>query len=323
MAEGRTVYLISPGTRLLAVEQNAMNRGNMLVWMTVLICGATGCSQLTRQPQIDYRTVDADANHDTEAARRKNARALKILEHPHNGGLGHIGRAEKTLQEALAADVTYGPAHNNLGKVYFRQQKYYLAAWEFEYAMKLMPHRSEPMNNLGMVYEEVGKFDKAMEMYAIAYSIDPQNPEIIGNLARCSMRQGDSVDQVKPLLEDLVMLDYRPEWVNWAREQLVFSQVKEASDTDPLLLEPGAGRPSEEGPEVLPRPSELQEGMELDPYSQTRLGADFQPPSANLRRLPPTTGRPGGLSAQGLPWPDSDRPGSDSVMSPLVFPYSP
>jgi hypothetical protein len=33
-----------------------------------------------------------------------------------------------------------GPAHNNLGIVYYRQKKYYLAAWEFQYAAKLMAY---------------------------------------------------------------------------------------------------------------------------------------------------------------------------------------
>jgi hypothetical protein len=32
-----------------------------------------------------------------------------------------------------------GPAHNNLGIVYYRQKKYYLAAWEFQHAARLYP----------------------------------------------------------------------------------------------------------------------------------------------------------------------------------------
>jgi hypothetical protein len=41
-----------------------------------------------------------------------------------------------------------GPAHNNLGIVYYRRKKYYLAAWEFQYAARLMayhgPHGQDP-----------------------------------------------------------------------------------------------------------------------------------------------------------------------------------
>ena len=44
-------------------------------------------------------------------------------------------KAEKLLKQALTADIGYGPAHNNLGKVYYHRQNFYLAAWEFEYAI--------------------------------------------------------------------------------------------------------------------------------------------------------------------------------------------
>ena len=48
--------------------------------------------------------------------------------------------AEAALKAALTADVMFGPAHNNLGKVYFHKGELYLAAREFDYAMKLMPN---------------------------------------------------------------------------------------------------------------------------------------------------------------------------------------
>jgi len=203
--------------------------------MAAFFCVVSGCAVLTEKSEKDYRTLDVDENHDTKKARRKNALAMKILERNGEGHFGNPVFAENALQEALAADVTYGPAHNNLGKLYFQRQEFYLAAWEFEYAIKLMPDRVEPIYNLGMVYEEVGKFELAIEKYWIAYDLDPKNPEVIGNLARCSVRQGEPFEHIKPLLEDLIYFDTRPEWVNWAKEQLVFSQVKTSPDTSPPM----------------------------------------------------------------------------------------
>jgi tetratricopeptide (TPR) repeat protein len=128
------------------------------------------------------------------------------------------------LQKALVADVNYGPAHNNLGQLYFLQRKFYLAAWEFESATKLMPECPEPQNNLGLVFEEVGKFDEAINCYRTALSLQSNNPEIIGNLARTLVRQEQFDEETRGLLEGLVSMDTRPEWVAWAREQLALHE---------------------------------------------------------------------------------------------------
>ena len=153
-------------------------------------------------------------------------------------------------------------------RFFYLTERLYLAAWEFEYAIKLMPDRVEPINNLGMVYEEVGKLEKAIEMYSMAYTIDPQNPEVIGNLTRCSLRRGDSVEQVRPLLEDLVFLDSRPEWVDWAKEQLVFSQVKTSQNVNAPTPEPSSSvpseLPSENSPELLPEAAPVVTPAQVD-----------------------------------------------------------
>jgi len=129
--------------------------------------------------------------------------------------------AETALQQALAADIMFGPAHNNLGKVYYHQKKLYLAAWEFEYAAKLMPHQAEPKNNIGLIFETAGKWNDAVDNYTDAMAIEPDNPELIGNAARARIHRGDTGPQVSDLLNKLVMIDTRPEWVAWARKRLV------------------------------------------------------------------------------------------------------
>nr|MBC8218428.1 tetratricopeptide repeat protein [Planctomycetota bacterium] len=134
-------------------------------------------------------------------------------------------QAEQALQNALIADVTYGPAHNNLGKLYYKQGEFYLAAWEFEYASKLMPDRPEPHNNLGLVYEAVDRFDQAITYYSIANEMDRQNPVFIGNLARARLKQDEQHGEVRGLLSDLLLYDTRPTWVAWAREQLAVAKL--------------------------------------------------------------------------------------------------
>src|SRR5688500_1660762 len=82
------------------------------------------------------------AVRDTDRARQLNERAYKLLNE------GKHAEAEKVLHEALAADMTFGPARNNLGLVYYQIGRWYEAAWEFEYAVRLMPFQPAPRNNL-------------------------------------------------------------------------------------------------------------------------------------------------------------------------------
>ncbi len=183
----------------------------VLVFATALL---TGCNSRSRSARPDYETISDPINRNTELALRENARAMALYEE------GKLDEAEASLRSALKADVMFGPAHNNLGKVYFEQKKYYLAAWEFEYAAKLMPHRSEPRSNLGLVFEAVGRLDDAVVAYTQALEIGPENTKAIGNLARARVRRGDRDDEVHELLQAVVMKDDRPEWVAWARDQL-------------------------------------------------------------------------------------------------------
>ena len=118
-------------------------------WCIALAClpVGPGCHGSRRKAAGDeYRTLGKEPKRDSDLARDENARAIALLEERDWEG------AERALRAALAADVMHGPAHNNLGKVYYHQGKLYLAAWEFQYAAKLMPNQPEPKNNLGLVF---------------------------------------------------------------------------------------------------------------------------------------------------------------------------
>ena len=181
----------------------------------VALASLSGCaSRAPRQRPADYQTVDDEPRRQTDLARRENERGVDLLSR------GDWAGAERAFRAALEADVMSGPAHNNLGKAYFHQRKLYLAAWEFQYAAKLMPHQPEPLNNLGLVFEAAGKLDEAVESYGKARELEPDNPQFLGNLARARVRRGDRDEDLRGLLGDLALRDTRPEWQAWARRSL-------------------------------------------------------------------------------------------------------
>ncbi|QDU34569.1 Photosystem I assembly protein Ycf3 [Poriferisphaera corsica] len=184
-----------------------------IIILTALITVFVGCVGLHDTDVKTYQSpVKAKADQAQKAA-DLNSSAVNYIEQ------NNLNRAEQLLKEALTEDMTYAPAHNNLGLVYYRLHQYYTAAWEFEYAAKLMDNAAEPLNNLGMVYEAVGQYKKAHDYYKQAYQADSENVQVIANFARNHVRQGLRNDQLRDLLEEIVLRDDRNEWVAWAREQ--------------------------------------------------------------------------------------------------------
>jgi Tfp pilus assembly protein PilF len=164
---------------------------------------------------------------DTTLAREENAKAFELIQQ------GKYDEAQAALVLALAADPMYGPAHNNRGLVYFYTDRLYLAAWEFENAIKLMPYQSEPRNNLGLVFERAGKLSDATDAYAKARQMEPDNPQYIGNLARAKIRHGDRDQETRDLLEELTLKDDRPEWVEWAKLKLIKMRAIDSDTSRP------------------------------------------------------------------------------------------
>jgi Tfp pilus assembly protein PilF len=180
----------------------------------LMLAGLAGCASSSNKSKTPYETVGAEPRRDSDVAKQQNALAVGFLEK------GDYARAEDALKGALAADIMCGPAHNNLGKVYFHKRDYYHAAWEFQYASKLMPNAAEPANNLGLVFEAAGKLDDATDSYNKAVVLEPENVNALGNLARARSRRGDRDESMRSLLQKLVMRDTRPEWLKWEQETL-------------------------------------------------------------------------------------------------------
>jgi Tfp pilus assembly protein PilF len=173
-----------------------------------------GCQHTTPTSHHPYETISQDPRRNTDLAKQKNTLAIAQINQ------NKYPDAEKLLKEALDADVTYGPAHNNLGKVYFQEHQLYLAAWEFQYASKLMPDVPEPRNNLGLVLESVGKLDEAVGCYDEALKMGPDNAQFLGNDARARYRRGDRDGYLRSMLQDLLLRDTRSDWSAWAKEEL-------------------------------------------------------------------------------------------------------
>jgi Tfp pilus assembly protein PilF len=181
-----------------------------------------GCSSSNRATHTTPPGVP-----DTTLARQENDLAYELIQQ------GKYEEAQQALVRALAADPMYGPAHNNRGLVYFYTDRLYLAAWEFENAIKLMPYQSEPRNNLGLVFERAGKLSDATDSYAKARQMEPDNPQYIGNLARARIRRGDRDQETRDLLEELTLKDDRPEWVEWARLKLLKMRAMDSDTSRP------------------------------------------------------------------------------------------
>ena len=188
-----------------------------IAWILWIACIA-GCAHFRSDTPANYRTLAESPLRDTETAREKTMEATACLDR------GALEEAEAQLNEALIADVKYGPAHVALGTVYFRRGDFYLAAWEYEYAAREMPNRPEPHNNLGLIFESAGKLDEATDAFAYAMSLAPEEPEFLGNYLRARLKQGDRSHELRPMLEQLVMLERRPEWRMWAQQALVFER---------------------------------------------------------------------------------------------------
>src|SRR2546429_3738366 len=200
---------------------NRISRISLALFALVALL-STGCASSTKSaPDPMLKATPQD----TELARRENALAYELIRQ------GKYDEAQEHLVRALAADPLFGPAHNNRGLVYFHTGRLYLAAWEFENAIKLMPYQSEPRNNLGLVFESAGKLSDATEAYAKAREMEPDNPQYIGNLARARIRRGDRDSQIRKLLEELALKDDRPEWVEWAKLKLLKLRAADTSTT--------------------------------------------------------------------------------------------
>lgn len=129
-------------------------------------------------------------------------------------------QAEKLLRQALAADLYFGPAHNNLGVLYLKQGKLYEAAGEFEWARKLMPGHPDPRMNLALTLETAGRTDEALAEYNSALEVYPEHLPTIQALTRLQIRSGKGDERTHERLATIALQSSDPAWRDWAKQQL-------------------------------------------------------------------------------------------------------
>jgi tetratricopeptide (TPR) repeat protein len=131
-----------------------------------------------------------------------------------------LSGAERLLREALAADLFFGPAHNNLGVVFLKQGKRYEAANEFEWAKKLMPAHPDPRVNLAMTLEEAGRVEDAIASYTAALEVYPGYLPAVQGIARLTVRSGGHDERLGSWLDAIAEQSNDPAWRSWATLEL-------------------------------------------------------------------------------------------------------
>ncbi|HSU69072.1 MAG TPA: tetratricopeptide repeat protein [Tepidisphaeraceae bacterium] len=194
-----------------------MNRLRLVAAGGVLAVCAAGCHNPNRPAASAGNTPPAhgDVIQNPDRARANTEQAYHLIEKE------KYAQAEPILKQAIELDPMYGPAHNDLGLVYFHLGRMYEAAWEFENAGTLMPKQPAPRNNLGLVLEESGELKEAQAAFEKAVELAPDNPEYLGNLARARIRLGLEDAQTLHLLQELLLRDTRPDWLDWERANLL------------------------------------------------------------------------------------------------------
>ena len=251
-----------------------------------------GCALVETGDVRNYETVTAGPKRDTTAAVKHNKQAVEALKS------NDLGEARYQSDQALIANVNYAPAHNTLGRIQYCRKNYYLAAWEFEFAIRLQPEIPEYHNNLGLVYEAAGKLSQAMKEYQVAIDLDSEDYNYVSNLTRVRIRSEERSPETRKLLEQVVFMDPRKEWKDWAQLHLNTTHLDiPAADSEFVVSDdvnnvfPPLGQPVEyqdtgRTPEASGRPK--QKTIELTPYSEsdTSVFDDWQSLDAPATPVP-------------------------------------
>ena len=204
--------------------------------IAMLVMGGGGCA-LWNGSDNDLIRVHTARDH--VKAQRLTIAAVKQLNKQ------NIEGASKKFMAAIAADETYGPAHNNLGLMHYEQGNLYQAVLAFEQAMEYMPSDPIVIYNLALTLEAAGKVSEAMDLYQQAVDMDPVNPVFLGNLVRLQLRMGETGPIVKTRLQDLILIETRPDWRRWADQKLALD-LNDTLDRGPATpdFNPGGDKES-------------------------------------------------------------------------------
>ncbi len=157
--------------------------------------------------------------------------------------LNRLPDALAEYQEALANAPLQAQWHSELGEIYLRERSYLPALESLRLATQLEP--TDPDNHynlaialasngdilgairglreaqtankldlraewhylLGRLLLELGRAGEALDSFALAYRLEPGNPDYKVDYARCLRLKGEPLDRIKPLLESAIKVD--------------------------------------------------------------------------------------------------------------------
>lgn len=193
-------------------RQKEMFAGPARVAIALMVAAACGCT--TVETAHNYRTLLPSMGRCRDAAKEANQQGLTFAADD------DYEQAEKAFRQALRADVTYAPAHNNLGLVLLAQGRFHDSALELSFAKRLNPQATEPLINLARLYERVGWWPAAIAEYEQALALDEDNVEAMGRLARAYAQTRRNPTTLESLLRKLVLGKDNEGWKTWALAQL-------------------------------------------------------------------------------------------------------
>ncbi len=265
----------------------------LLLLVSCALVSLAGCSLLVQhEPTTVQVSLLGPLSHkDVSEAEKLLCSAEGLVD------LGHIDKAELRLTQAIRLNPALGPAHNNLGLILYERRELYEAAHAFQRAMELMPGDPLPQHNLAMTLEKGERLDQAIFHYERAHELEPDNPIFLGNLLRARLARGDLTDDVVDMLQDLIFLDTRPDWVEWAQDELaiMLPKARRAAERERESLQP-----NEPEPQKSDKPTERSE----EPFED----------GPQLELLPPTP-----ISKPMNNTPDLDAPLKGVLPSDILF----
>jgi Tfp pilus assembly protein PilF len=103
--------------------------------------------------------------------------------------------------------------HNDLGVSYEKENKLELAEKEYLRAIQKDKRWHIPYFNLGNVYYRLSDNDKAVRYYRSGLKVDPDNADIMNNLAFVLMEQGN-LQEAKKWIEKAIAIADDPEYLD-------------------------------------------------------------------------------------------------------------
>ena len=159
-----------------------------------VVLGLLTCFQSREYADAEtlYRTTLAK-NPDSWMA-HDNLAALELARRSPN-----LDDAEQHLQASLRLYPSNANAHNNLGVLFQKRERFAEARREHALAIQLDPTNADAHNNLGVDEQKIGTPEQAMAEYRAALLLRPSNPQAHANLGGALLEAGRAGEAIQEL----------------------------------------------------------------------------------------------------------------------------